>query len=135
MNPQRFLWRILAAGILLVVLPAEQELAKSRNVRKGSAPAGSRLLPAAAAKGGVTASSIAAAADSAKAILILQTRNHRLTVFGSNNASRYSVATAEGVALADKLTASELQGRFPELHEILTGVAWAGMEPGLREPR
>jgi len=40
--------------------------------------------------------------------------------------SRYSVATLEGIALAEGLSASDLKDRFPELHDVVTGIAWAG---------
>ena len=38
----------------------------------------------------------------------------------------HSVATLHGIALADGLSPVDLKNRFPELHEIVTGIAWAG---------
>jgi hypothetical protein len=40
---------------------------------------------------------------------------------------RYSVATLQGIALADGLSTVDLKNRFPELHDVVTGIAWAGM--------
>jgi hypothetical protein len=62
-----------------------------------------------------------------KVILVLQTKEHRITVFSGEQELRYSVATDHGFALAEDLTASDLKGRFPELYEIITGTAWAGL--------
>jgi hypothetical protein len=62
-----------------------------------------------------------------KVILVLQTREHRITVFSGDQELRYSVATDHGFALAEDLSASDLKGRFPELYEIITGTAWAGL--------
>jgi hypothetical protein len=62
-----------------------------------------------------------------KVILVLQTREHRITVFSGDQELRYSVATDHGFALAENLSASDLKGRFPELYEIITGTAWAGL--------
>ena len=62
-----------------------------------------------------------------KVILVLQTRDHRVTVRSSAGEElRYSVATLHGIALADGLSAVDLKSRFPELHDIVTGIAWAG---------
>ncbi len=127
MTLSKLLCSAVVVGGLLIVLPASQLPAKDKPMRKGMARAGLQMLPTAAARSLAADSSVVPPADSPKAILILQTRNHRLTVYGSEHTSRYSVATSEGLALADQLTATQLQDRFPELHEILTGVAWAGM--------
>jgi len=61
-----------------------------------------------------------------KVILVLQTREHRITVLSGEQELRYSVATDHGFALAENLTAFDFKGRFPELYEIVTGIAWAG---------
>ena len=63
-----------------------------------------------------------------KVILVLQTRDNLIAVRGNGEEeSRYSVTTLQGVALADNLSVNDLKNRFPELHEIVTGIAWAGM--------
>ena len=59
-------------------------------------------------------------------IMMLQTRDHLLTVYSRDKDRLYSVGTKEGLALAEKITSAELRARFHELHEIVTeGVAWA----------
>lgn len=63
----------------------------------------------------------------AKAIVILQTRENRITIFSGEGEFRYTVATENGILLADRLSAAELKGRFPDLYDIVTGTAWAGM--------
>ncbi|MCI0720616.1 MAG: hypothetical protein L0338_16855 [Acidobacteria bacterium] len=65
--------------------------------------------------------------DAGKVILALQTREHRVTVLGGRQDLRYSVATDQGIALAEALSATDLKSRFPELHDIVTGTAWAGL--------
>jgi hypothetical protein len=63
-----------------------------------------------------------------KVILVLQTRDNLVTVRGTGGEElRYSVATLQGIALADGLSTVDLKNRFPELHDIVTGIAWAGM--------
>jgi len=61
-----------------------------------------------------------------KVILVLETRDHQVTVRSGEEGLRYSVATLQGIALADGLSVMELKDRFPDLHEIATGIAWAG---------
>ena len=62
--------------------------------------------------------------DGEKVIMMLQTRDHLLTVYSRDKDRLYSVGTKEGLALAEKITSAELRARFPELHEIVTeGVA------------
>jgi len=63
-----------------------------------------------------------------KVILVLQTRDHRVTVRSSGEQElRYSVATLQGIALAEALSVTDLKSSFPELHEVVTGIAWAGI--------
>jgi hypothetical protein len=62
----------------------------------------------------------------AKVILVLQTREHLITVLSGEKELRYSVVTNKGMALAENLSAPALRSRFPDLHDILTGIAWAG---------
>ena len=63
-----------------------------------------------------------------KVILVLQTRNNLVTVRSTGGEElRYSVATLQGIALADGLLPVDLKNRFPELHDVVTGIAWAGM--------
>ena len=62
--------------------------------------------------------------DPHKVIMILQTRNYMLTIYGGAD-HLYSVSTQDGVALAEKLDPTELQVRFPELHDLVNGsYAW-----------
>ena len=61
-----------------------------------------------------------------KAILILETRNNRITVYSGEQCQFYTVSTEEGAILAEWLTRADLKSRFPELYDIVTGTAWAG---------
>ena len=61
-----------------------------------------------------------------KVILVLQTRDYLLTVRSRAGENRYSVATLQGIALAERLSMNKLKDRFPELHEVVQGIAWAG---------
>ena len=67
-----------------------------------------------------------------KVILVLQTRDYLLTVYSGEADRLYSVSTEGGVALADRLTGSELKVRFPELYDVATN-SWAG-EITVRRP-
>ena len=68
-----------------------------------------------------------------KVILVLQTRNNLVTVRSTGGEElRYSVATLHGIALADGLSPVDLKNRFPELHDIVTGIAWAGVSPDVK---
>jgi len=65
-----------------------------------------------------------------KVILVLQTRDHRVTVHSSDGKElRYSVATLQGIALADGLSVGDLKSRFPQLYEVVASKnpAWAGL--------
>ena len=79
----------------------------------------------------------AAQPEVGKVILMLQTRDHRVTVRSSEGEElRYSVATLQGIALADGLSVADLKSRFPELHDVATGIAWAGIErSSFKNPR
>ena len=61
-----------------------------------------------------------------KALLILETRNNRITVFSGEKDLLYTVSTGGGTVLAERLKESDLKDRFPELYDIVTGTAWAG---------
>jgi hypothetical protein len=61
-----------------------------------------------------------------KVILVLQTRDYLLTVYSGEADQLYSVSTEGGVALAEKLSGSELKARFPELYDVATN-SWAGV--------
>lgn len=61
-----------------------------------------------------------------KAILILETRNNRITVYSGDKYLLYTVSTLGRTVLAEGLKGSELKDRFPELYDIVTGTAWAG---------
>lgn len=59
-----------------------------------------------------------------KVIMMLQTREHLLTIYSRDEDRLYSVGTKDGIALAEKISSDELKVRFPELHDIVTdGVA------------
>ena len=62
-----------------------------------------------------------------KAILILETRDNRITVYSGENSLLYTVSTGGGAILAERLKGSDLKDRFPELYDIVTGTAWAGV--------
>lgn len=111
----------LSLGMLAVGLLAQPEFAWPRTGRSGE----QRFTP-------VRATSVAAKPapqpEAGKVILVLQTRDHLVTVRSTGGEElRYSVATLQGIALADGLSAFDLKNRFPELHNIVTGIAWAGM--------
>ena len=111
---------MLAAGLL-----AQPELARSKTARSGKKFMAARTASVAAKP--------APQAEAGKVILVLQTRDHRVTVRSSGGEElRYSVATLQGVALADGLSAGDLKSRFPEVHDVVTGVAWAGIGPVAR---
>ena len=57
----------------------------------------------------------------------LEAKDYAVTIYAGEKAL-FSVRTKKGQVLADKITASELRARFPELHRIndATTVAWAG---------
>src|SRR5262249_43816525 len=40
--------------------------------------------------------------------------------------NRYSVATLQGIVLAEHVSVNELKDCFPELYEVVHGIAWAG---------
>jgi hypothetical protein len=61
-----------------------------------------------------------------KAILILETRYNRITVYSGDNCLLYTVSSGGGVVLAERLKGLDLKARFPELYDIVTGTAWAG---------
>jgi hypothetical protein len=61
-----------------------------------------------------------------KAILTLETRNNRITVYISDKCLLYTVSTEGGAVLAERLTDRDLKDRFPGLYDIVTGTAWAG---------
>jgi hypothetical protein len=110
----------LFLGTVALGLFAEPEFARPR-----TAPTGKQKFTA------THATSVAKPApqpEVGKVILVLQTRDHLVTVRSTGgDESRYSVATLHGIALADGLSPVDLKDRFPELHDIVTGIAWAGM--------
>jgi hypothetical protein len=64
--------------------------------------------------------------EQGKVILVLQTRDYLVTVRSRAGEKRYSVATLQGIVLAEHLSVNELKDRFPELHDVVQGIAWAG---------
>lgn len=114
----------LFLGLLVAGLVAQPEFARS----KTAARSGKQKFMAAGAQS--LAAKPAAQPEVGKVILVLQTRDHRVTVRSSSGQElRYSVATLQGVALAEALSVTDLKSRFPELHEVATGIAWAGVHP------
>ena len=109
----------LFLGLLAATLLAQPDLARSKSPDNAKQS---------------TAAKPASKPEASKVILVLQTREHRITVLSSAEKDlRYSVATLQGVTLADGLTAANLKSRFPELHDIVTGTAWAGVHPRRKE--
>lgn len=117
----------LSLGMLVTGLLAQPEFAWPRTARRG----GQKFTAARAAS---VAAKPAPQPEAGKVILMLETRDYRVTVqSGEGNQLRYSVATLQGIALGDGLSALDLKNRFPEVHDVVTGVAWAGMlEAGSR---
>ena len=64
--------------------------------------------------------------EQGKVILVLQTRDNLITVRSGRGEHTYSVATLQGIVLAEHLSVKKLKDRFPELHEVVQGIAWAG---------
>jgi len=64
--------------------------------------------------------------EQGKVILVLQTRDNLIKVRSSRGEHWYSVATLQGIVLAEHLSVKKLKDRFPELHEVVQGIAWAG---------
>jgi len=62
-----------------------------------------------------------------RVILVLQTRAYLVTVRSRAGETRYSVATLQGIVLAEHLSMKKLKDRFPEVHEVVQGIAWAGV--------
>ena len=110
----------LFLGMLAIGLVAEPEFARSKEARSGKQKFTATRATTVAAKP-------APQPEVGKVILVLQTRNNLVTVRSTAGEElRYSVATLHGIALADGLSPVDLKNRFPELHEIVTGIAWAG---------
>ena len=108
-------------GMLVAGLLAQPEFARPKTARSGKQKFTAARATSVAAKP-------APQPEVGKVILVLQTRDHRVTVRSSGGEElRYSVATLQGIALADGLSTGDLKNRFPELHEVVKGIAWAGM--------
>jgi len=110
-------------GLLGLALVAQPEFARSKAGAGGAkqkfTAAHTTLSPAARP---------APQQEVGKVIMVLQTREHRVTVRSSGGTElRYSVATVHGIVLADGLSVADLKGRFPEVHDVVTGIAWAGV--------
>ena len=113
--------KCLLLGLLTLGLFAQPGSARSKTVRSAKKFTAARVVPVAAMPTPQT--------EVGKVILVLQTRDYRVTVRSSEGEQlRYSVATPHGIALADQLSVSDLKSRFPELHEIVMGTAWAGLD-------
>jgi hypothetical protein len=77
----------------------------------------------------VAACATRSAADTLPAIIgHIVTRDHEVAM-SAGDACQYTVRTRDGRVLAERVTARQLQTRFPDLHRVLnTGYAqWAGL--------
>jgi len=108
-------------SVVALALLAQTEFARTKEASSGKQKFTATRATSVAAKP-------APHAEVGKIILVLQTRNNLVTVRGTGGEElRYSVATLQGIALADRLSSVDLKNRFPELHDVVTGIAWAGM--------
>jgi hypothetical protein len=111
---------VLAAGLL-----AQPEFARSKTM-----PVGKKFTAARATSAAVKP---VPEPETGKVILVLQTRDNLVTVRSTGGEElRYSVATLQGISLADGLSTVDLKNRFPELHDVVTGIAWAGVGPDVK---
>ena len=117
----------LSLGMLIAGLLAQSEFAWPRTARSSRQKFTAVRATSVAAKP-------APQPETGKVILMLETRDYQVTArSGEGNQLRYSVATLQGIALGDGLSALDLENRFPEVHDVVTGIAWAGMlEAGSR---
>lgn len=74
--------------------------------------------------GRVTTASVEPAAEATplpvahgKVVTTLQTRDHEITVYATEQGPRFTVAAAGGVVLAERLSVDEFEGSFPGLHQ------------------
>src|SRR5262245_19309936 len=117
--------RLKLASYLFLSISVTGLLCQSAFSRQKTARTGQKFM---AAGSPAVAGKPALQSEVGKVILVLQTRDHLVTVRGrGEEQSRYSVATLQGIALAEDLSVNDLKNRFPDLHEIVTGIAWAGM--------
>ena len=111
----------LFLGMLAVGLVSEPRFARPKEARSGK-------QKFTATRATTVVARPAPQPEVGKVILVLQTRNNLVTVRSTAAEElRYSVATLHGIALANGLSPVDLKNRFPELHEIVTGIAWAGV--------
>ena len=111
----------LFLGVLALGLLAQPEFARPKTL-------GSAKQKFTATRATSVAVKPAPQPEIGKVILVLQTRDNLVTVRSTGGEElRYSVATLQGIALADGLSTVDLKNRFPELHDVVTGIAWAGM--------
>lgn len=120
----------LFLGTVALGLFAQPEFARPKTVRSGKQKFTATRATSVAAKP-------VPQPEVGKVILVLQTRDHLVTVRSTGGEElRYSVATLQGIALADGLSVADLKSRFPELHDVATGIAWAGIgRPSFKTPR
>jgi hypothetical protein len=116
-------------GVLALGLIAQPEFARTKTVSSGKQKFTSARATSVMAKP-------APQPEIGKVILVLQTRDNLVTVRSNEGEElRYSVATLQGIALADGLSVADLKSRFPELHDVATGIAWAGIgRPSFKTP-
>ena len=110
----------LFLGMFAAGLAAQPDFAGTKTARSGKQKFTATRAMSVAAKP-------APQPEVGKVILVLQTRDNLVTVRSTAGEElRYSVATLQGIALADGLSVADLKSRFPELHDVATGIAWAG---------
>jgi hypothetical protein len=113
--------KCLFLGVLALGLLAQPEFARPKTVRSGKQQFTATRATSVAVKP-------VPQQEVGKIILVLQTRDNLVTVRSTGGEElRYSVTTLQGIALADGLSTVDLKNRFPELHDVVTGIAWAGM--------
>jgi hypothetical protein len=123
--------RTLLALVLILVTSAitatSAPLRSSKKNRRASvqSPPSTKLMSSVASSS--TAQQSGQKENTGRAIVVLQTRDNLITIYSGEKDLLYSVSTESGISLADQLTASELKARFPELYDIATGIAWAGL--------
>lgn len=111
----------LFLGTVALGLFAQPEFARPKEARTGRQNFTAARATSVAAKP-------APQPEVGKVILVLQTRDNLVTVRSTGGEElQYSVTTLQGIALADALSVADLKNRFPELHDVVTGMAWAGM--------
>ncbi len=115
---------LLALPLLMVVVSMSEPARPAKAA--GSEPSAASASTDGPSKGALAKPSPRVAPG--KLILVLRARHHRIAVYGGDRSPLYTVHTEGGVLLAKEINATLLKAKFPALHEIATGVAWAGKQ-------